>query len=200
MEHLIAQNNTQPYGVWMSNRLTKEDWVAAGFRALAETGPQALKAEALARRLKTTKGSFYHHFKDVPAYHAAMLALWQEKAFTGIVEGLADIPNAESKLRALAQIANDGAPDRFGGLLIEPAIRAWSLHDPNVAEAVVEIDGKRIDYTADLLEACGQPRALAVLFYGAFLGLDDLQARGRVDTGGALVALMDRILGPEPTR
>ncbi len=196
MEHLIAQNNTQPYGKGMSNRLTKEDWVATGFRALAETGPQALKAEALARRLKTTKGSFYHHFKDVPAYHAAMLSLWQDKAFTGIVEELADIPTAEGKLRALAEIANDGAPDRFGGLLIEPAIRAWSLHDAHVAKAVTDIDGKRIDYTADLLEACGQPRALSVLFYGAFLGLDDLQARGHDGTGGALTGLMDRILGP----
>ncbi|MEX3014966.1 TetR/AcrR family transcriptional regulator [Gymnodinialimonas hymeniacidonis] len=184
-----------------SQRLRKEDWVAAGFRALAETGPQALKAEALARRLKTTKGSFYHHFKDVPAYHAAMLALWQDKAFTGIVEALDDMPTAEGKLRALAQIANDGAPDRFGGLLIEPAIRAWSLHDPNVAGAVAEIDGKRIGYVADLLEACGHPRTLAVLFYGAFLGLDDLQARGHDGTGGALTHLIERILGPtHPTK
>ncbi|WP_224815205.1 TetR/AcrR family transcriptional regulator [Hasllibacter sp. MH4015] len=184
----------------MSNRLTPEDWIAAGFRALSETGPQALKAEALARRLKTTKGSFYHHFKDVPAYHAAMLALWQDKAFTGIVDGLADIPTPQARLRALARLANDGAPDRFGGLLIEPAIRAWSLHDANVADAVAGIDAKRIAYVGDLLEACGQPRRLAILFYGAFIGLDDLQARGCVGTAGALTALVEHILASPSNR
>jgi AcrR family transcriptional regulator len=179
-----------------SARLTQDDWIAAGFRALSETGPQALKAEALARRLKTTKGSFYHHFKDVPAFHAAMLALWQDQAFTAIVDGLAALPTAKAKLRALAELTNDGAPERFGGHLVEPAIRAWSLHDENVARAVARIDADRITYVEDLLEACGQPRSLGILFYGAYLGLDDLQARGRGDTAGALSALVDRLLGP----
>ena len=35
--------------------------------ALAETGPEALKAEPLAARLGVSKGSFYWHFRDVPA-------------------------------------------------------------------------------------------------------------------------------------
>lgn len=179
----------------MTNRLTPDDWIAAGFRALSEAGPEAVKAEALARRLKTSKGSFYHHFKDVPAFHAAMLTLWQDKAFTGIVAALDDLPTPEAKLRALAQIANDGAPDRFGGMLIEPAIRAWSLRDTRVAEAVAAIDNARITYVADLLEPLGHPRSAAMLFYGAFVGLDDLQARGTPETAGALTLLVDRLLG-----
>lgn len=178
----------------MTNRLTPDDWIAAGFRALAENGPEALKAEALARRLKSSKGSFYWHFKDVPTFHAAMLALWQDKAFTGIVTALKTDPTPEEKLRHLAQIANDGAPDRFGGLLIEPAIRAWSLRDAHVADAVAQIDAARIGYVADLLEAIGRPRSAAILFYGAFVGLDDLQARGHPDTAGALTLLVDQIL------
>ncbi|MEH6751885.1 MAG: TetR family transcriptional regulator, partial [Paracoccaceae bacterium] len=36
----------------------------AGLAALAEAGPVALKAEPMARRLGTTKGSFYWHFAD----------------------------------------------------------------------------------------------------------------------------------------
>ncbi|GAB5445698.1 TetR/AcrR family transcriptional regulator [Gymnodinialimonas sp.] len=178
----------------MTNRLTPDDWIAAGFRALAESGPEAVKAEPLARRLRSTKGSFYHHFKDVPAFHAAMLAMWQDKAFTGIVAALDDLPSPEAKLRHLAQIANDGAPDRFGGLLIEPAIRAWSLRDAEVARAVAAIDTARIDYVADLLEPLGHPRSAAMLFYGAFVGLDDLQARGMPETAGALSLLVARLL------
>ncbi len=37
-----------------SKRLTITDWQEAGFAALAATGPDALKAEPLARRLGTT--------------------------------------------------------------------------------------------------------------------------------------------------
>lgn len=178
----------------MTNRLTPDDWIAAGFRALAERGPEAVKAEALARQLKTSKGSFYWHFKDVPTFHAAMLTLWQDKAFAGIVTELETIPTPQEKLRQLARLANDGAPDRFGGMLVEPAIRAWSLRDARAAEAVAAIDAARIGYVADLLHAAGRPRSAAVMFYGAFVGLDDLQARGRPDTAGALSDLLERIL------
>lgn len=178
----------------MTNRLTPDDWIAAGFRALAEAGPDALKAEALARRLKTTKGSFYWHFKDVPTFHAAMLKLWQDKAFTDIVTALEAIPKPAEKLRQLAVITNDGAPDRFGGMLIEPAIRAWSLRDARAADAVAKIDAARIGYLADLFQAIGKPQSAAILFYGAYVGLDDLQARGRRDTAGALSDLLERLL------
>ena len=53
-------------------RLGPEDWVMAGFRALAADGPQAVRAETLARGLGATKGSFYWHFKDLAALHQAM--------------------------------------------------------------------------------------------------------------------------------
>ena len=59
-------------------RLTRPDWLLAGFQALAEAGPVALKAEPMARRLGTTKGSFYWHFADVPDFHRQMLSLWAE--------------------------------------------------------------------------------------------------------------------------
>ncbi len=44
-------------------RLTRSDWVLAGFRALLASGPDAIRVEALARDLRATKGSFYWHFK-----------------------------------------------------------------------------------------------------------------------------------------
>lgn len=178
----------------MTNRLTPDDWIAAGFQALAESGPEALKAEPLARRLVSSKGSFYWHFKDVPAFHSAMLDLWQDKAFTGIVAALDAFPTAEDKLRQLAQIASDGAPDRFGGLRIEPAIRAWSLRDARVAEAVTRIDSARIDYVAQLLQTLGKSRSDAVLFYSAYVGLHDLQARGQSGAAGTLSDLLDHLL------
>jgi len=190
----VAHDNTEPYGEAMTNRLSKDDWIIAGFHALSEIGPGALKAETLARRIKTTKGSFYWHFKDVPTFHAAMLDHWKEKAVSDIIATLAEIPDPVARLRRLASMASEAAPERYGGFAVEPAIRAWSLHDPNVAAGVAEVDRARIAYLADLLEACDRPPGLALMVYGAYVGLDDLASRGAPGTVEALSALVERIL------
>ena len=77
-----------------TKRLTKSDWLMTGFDAVAETGPDALKAEPLARRLGTTKGSFYWHFADVPAFHAALLAAWEVQATADMLAAVAEETHA----------------------------------------------------------------------------------------------------------
>ena len=178
----------------MTNRLSVEDWIAAGFRALAEVGPQALKAEPLARRLNTTKGSFYWHFKDVPTFQAHMLALWEQRAVTDIVNGLSVIETPQDRLRALVAVASDPAPEQFGGAAIEPAIRAWSLADKTVAKAVAAVNAGRIKYLAEQLRLSNRDARHAVLIYGAYVGLDDLAARGTEGTARALADLIEMIL------
>lgn len=85
--------------------LSREDWLLAGLRALASGGPEAIKAERLARGLGTTKGSFYWHFKDVPAFRAAMLDHWRNRALTSIIAEIENEQTPTSALRKLAQIA-----------------------------------------------------------------------------------------------
>ena len=89
----------------MAKRLSKDDWIKAGFKALTEAGPKALKAEPLARRLGTTKGSFYWHFDDVPAFQTAMMETWETRAYAEIVTLVEQQGTAVRKLRELAQIA-----------------------------------------------------------------------------------------------
>ena len=178
----------------MTNRLTKEDWIIEGFRALSELGSKALKAEVLARRMNSTKGSFYWHFKDVPSFHAAMLAHWREKAVSDIIDALSVIPEPQARFRRLATMASEAAPERYGGFAVEPAIRAWSLHDPLVAAGVAEVDRARMSYLSELLVFCDRPPELAVLVYGAYVGLDDLASRGTSGTVEALSDLVERIL------
>ena len=178
----------------MTERLTPEDWIAAGFRALAKSGSAGLKAEKLARDLGTTKGSFYWHFKDVPAFHDAMLGLWQSKAVTDIIESLAPIDPPEDRLRALVRVASTPTSDHFGGAPIEPAIRAWSLQNERVAEGVARVDTARIKYLEELLVVCGQPASRAVLVYGAYVGLDDLGAKSHPDAPSALSDLIELVL------
>jgi len=71
-----------------STRLSPEKWIDAGFAALIAHGPASLAAEPLARALGTTKGSFYWHFKDVPAYHAALVRDWHTNALSEVMQQL----------------------------------------------------------------------------------------------------------------
>jgi len=177
----------------MSKRLSPEDWIKAGFRALAERGPDALKAEPLARNLGSTKGSFYWHFKDLPDFHQAMLSLWRARAATDIINDLAAIPRPQDRLRALGQAAASPAPDAFGGPRVEPAIRAWALANPKVAQAVSDTDALRIGYLKDLLIECGAPPEDAWLIYATYLGLDQLAANG-TPAENIMATLIDIIL------
>ena len=176
-------------------RLTKEDWLAAGFRALAKDGPAALRAEALARGLGTTKGSFYWHFAGVPAFKAAMLALWQQKVASEIIEIVLAEPDPMQRLHVMAREAVRPPPDEFGGRATEPAMRAWALVDADVMAALVLLDQQRLAFLEQLLLGIGQEdAALAQVMYAAYLGLDDLSAKHGLDMAVGLERLMTLVL------
>ncbi|WP_299424977.1 TetR/AcrR family transcriptional regulator [uncultured Shimia sp.] len=179
----------------MAKRLSKDDWIKAGFLALTEAGPKALKAEPLARRLGTTKGSFYWHFDDVPTFQAAMMETWETRAYAEIVTLLEQQGTAVRKLRELAQIAAAGAPEDFGGMAFEPSIRAWAREDPDVARAVSQVDAKRMSYVQDLFDDIGltNPELTRVL-YAAFVGMEELSSHDGTANGPALGTLVDLIL------
>ncbi|WP_270731907.1 TetR/AcrR family transcriptional regulator [Shimia sp. Alg240-R146] len=179
----------------MSKRLNKEDWLKAGFRALTEAGVAALKAEPMARRLNTTKGSFYWHFADVPAFHDAMLHTWEARAYDDIVAQLETHETSVLKLRALGQIAVSGAPEEYGGMALEPAIRAWGRSDAAVSEAVARVDGLRMQYLAKLMQDIGlsNPELVRIL-YASFIGMEDLSSRDALENGAAMGTLVDLIL------
>lgn len=131
----------------VKEKLTPEAWIEAGLSQLAAEGPQALRAEPLARFLKTTKGSFYWHFKDVPAYHAALLAKWQTDCFANVMRLIEDEGPVSDRLRKFGEhVANDD---------IDSAIRAWSQSDPSVAQFVAQVDAERLKYISALLSSLG---------------------------------------------
>lgn len=177
------------------NRLSKDDWIAAGFRALSENGPAALKAEPLARGLGTTKGSFYWHFDDVPSFQSAMLSLWEQRAFHDITRLLDEEANPIKRLRALGDLAAQPAPEEFGGPAAEPAVRAWARENPIVQEAVDRVDAARMRYVEDLFKEMDitNPELTRVL-YATFIGMSELSLRDSVDNGPAMGTLVDLIL------
>src|SRR5690554_2132307 len=176
-------------------RLTRSDWLLAGFRALTEEGAAALKAEPMARRLGTTKGSFYWHFADVPDFHREMLAFWSETATSHIPDALADQPTAVARLRRLGQIIAGRGHPTLGDLPVEPAIRAWARENPLVADRLAGVDSARVKHLADLLSEVGITNPeMARIIYAAHIGMEDLSIRDGADNAGPMGSLVDLVL------
>lgn len=156
-------------------RLTAEDWLMAGFRALARFGPTALRAEALARDLGATKGSFYWHFADLPDYQKRLIAFWEERAFDGVIVHLDPDAPARTRLEQLCLLAVELRDPAYGGAALEPALRAWSLASTDVAQAVARMDARRRAYISALCREAGiDDPAAADTLYALAVGLEVL--------------------------
>jgi AcrR family transcriptional regulator len=152
----------------MADPLSAQDWVDQGIKALVKSGFTALKAEPLAKAMGVSRGSFYWHFKDIGAFHAAILARWREVAAEQIIANVEASSSHENPLPVLLRRTFGGKP------VLEVAVRAWALHDPVARAALQALDRRRLDYVADLFERSGLSpdvaRARAQIFYWAFLG------------------------------
>lgn len=152
----------------MSDQLSANDWVDAGLKALASRGFTALKAEPLAKALRVSRGSFYWHFADIAAFHAAILARWHEVAAEQIITNVEAASKDQDPLALLLRRV-------FGErLTLERAVRTWASVDPAARAAVQTIDRRRLSYVEGLLAQSGLPaepaRARAQILYWAFLG------------------------------
>lgn len=181
-------------------RLSREDWLFAGFRALCDGGPSALRAEAIARELGTTKGSFYWHFADVPAFRRDMLLLWQTRATTELIEALKPLDHdPAAQLYRLVDLMLESHSDMYGGFRAEPAIRHWGLVWPEAGEALRRVDMLRLAWLRERFERLGQDRDTATLnaanFYALVLGLEQLQLSGRASLRDGLTLFLDGVLG-----
>lgn len=169
----LATVNTVVYGELsqgrrMTDQLSAKDWLDQGLKTLARSGFTALKAEPLAKAMGVSRGSFYWHFADIGAFHAAILKHWREVAAEQIIANLEAASDHDNPLSLLVRQA-------FGGkLALENAVRSWAAHDPLARSAVQAIDRRRLSYVEHLLRASGlspgAARARAQILYWAFLG------------------------------
>jgi AcrR family transcriptional regulator len=157
-----------PQGTGMSDQLSASDWLDQGLKTLARDGFTALKAEPLAKAMGVSRGSFYWHFADIAAFHAAILARWHEVAAEQIIANVEAASKDENPLALLLRRV-------FGErLTLERAVRTWASVDPAARAAVQAIDRRRLSYVEGLLAKSGLSveiaRVRAQIFYWAFLG------------------------------
>src|SRR3954466_13987680 len=109
----------------MNDQLSREDWLNRGLKILAQNGFTALKADPMAKALGVSRGSFYWHFADIGAFHAAILKHWREVARRRIIANLEAASDNRDRLPLLLRQA-------FGrAVALESAVRPWAgVHQP----------------------------------------------------------------------
>ena len=122
----------------------------------------------MAKAMGVSRGSFYWHFADIAAFHAAILARWHEVAAEQII---ANVEAASKNENPLALLLRRVFGER---LMLERAVRTWASVDPAARAAVQAIDRRRLSYVEGLLAQSGLSaeiaRARAQILYWAFLG------------------------------
>jgi len=151
-----------------TRQLSAQDWIDQGLRTLARHGFTALKAEPLARAMGVSRGSFYWHFADLGAFHAAVLARWREVTAERIIADVEAARQHEDPAARLLQRVFGARPS------LEIAVRSWATQAPLARRAVQAIDRRRLGYVESLLAAQGLPaetaRDRAQILYWTYLG------------------------------
>jgi AcrR family transcriptional regulator len=165
----LAPVNTGVYGACvMADQLSAQDWLDHGLKVLATRGFSALKAEPLAKEMGVSRGSFYWHFADIAAFHAAILKHWREVAAEAII---ANVEAAAGDDEPLAVLLRRVFSEK---LALERAVRSWAISDGEARYAVMAIDRRRLDYVEGLIRARGVgpdiAQTRAQILYWAFLG------------------------------
>jgi AcrR family transcriptional regulator len=152
----------------MADQLSAKDWLDQGLKTLATSGFTALKAEPLAKAMGVSRGSFYWHFADIGAYHAAILKHWREVAAEQVIANLEAAADHDNPLALLLRRTFSSK------LALERAVRSWATVDPVARTAVQATDRRRLGYVERLFERSGLSsdvaRSRAQIFYWAFLG------------------------------
>jgi len=149
----------------MADQLSARDWLDQGLKALAKTGFTALKAEPLAKAMGVSRGSFYWHFADIAAFHAAILKHWREVAAEQVIAGL---EASAAEVDPLSLLLRRTFTSKQA---LEKAVRTWAAVDPKARAAA---------------------QALRPFFYLPFEHSEDLADQAR---GVALCEAMERETG-----
>ncbi|HEY2889695.1 MAG TPA: TetR/AcrR family transcriptional regulator [Dongiaceae bacterium] len=130
---------------------TAEDWIKTASRRLASAGSDALAIEPLAKAMGVTKGSFYWHFTDRPALLDAVIADWEARATSPLLERLRRSGREPSE--RLTALMHTVAAEGKGSL--DPAMRAWAHSEAKAAAAVGRVDSARLAYIAGEFRTLG---------------------------------------------
>jgi AcrR family transcriptional regulator len=176
-------------------RTPRGAWIDAALQALAAGGPEAVRVETLAASLGVSKGGFYWHFKNRQALLDEMLDTWEKAMVEDVIAQVESQPaDPRAKLQQLFELASTV------DFPVELALRDWSRRDDDVAERLLRVDNRRMEYLRSLFgQFCTDEddvEARSILVFSLFIGSYFIAARHAEKTRSEVLQLaIDRLLG-----
>lgn len=160
-----------------ATRTPRDRWIEEGLRALAAGGPDAVRVEALAKKLGVTKGGFYGYFADRDALLDAILDAWERESTDEVLERVErEGGDPKRKIQRAGVLTFSG--DRL--LPIDLAVRDWARRDKAVAKRLRRVDNRRMELLREMIGTfCADPEeveARSLLAFCMAIGVHFLAA------------------------
>ncbi len=175
-------------------QVRKEDWIQSGINQLRNEGPAAISGEKLARRLDVTRGSFYHHFRNMDDYIEQLLEAWERTHTLSVLTQVHDsAPDPAAEMAMLLEAAWNADVD------LEIAVRQWAFTNDRVRQRLEQVDATRLGHITQLYSTLiGSPdkgAKLAKIAYFGLLGrLHALPRPGREDLRALILEIQVLLL------
>lgn len=139
-------------------RGSREGWLETGYRALIDSGVDAVKIQPMARQLNLSRTSFYWFFEDREDLLTALVDGWEERTTTPLISATREY--AESQTEAMLNVLACFLSGEFDSRL-EFAVRSWALQDRGVAQRIEAADARRISALHSMLMGWGHSELAA---------------------------------------
>ncbi|MDR2334537.1 MAG: TetR/AcrR family transcriptional regulator [Burkholderiaceae bacterium] len=147
--------------------LSASDWIDAAWDAIGTHGMAGVRVEALATKMKVTKGSFYWHFKDRDALIDAVVQRWLE---------VFSIKTMESALKGGAA-ADERLWQLFERVVKElstahsAVLRLWARNSPKLMTVLHAEHEKRMGFVSRAFRELGFDERESLLRADMYLSL-----------------------------
>lgn len=150
----------------------KNNWYTLAIGILENDGFAKITIDNLCLSLQVTKGSFYHHFKNMDGYTNALMQYWLEENTLSFIGKAEQGKTAAEKYKILNELSV------FASHKSEQSIRAWSYSNAIVKQYVDEVDKIRLNYLIKIrTEGGANPSTLrheAMIDYATLIGIQQL--------------------------
>ena len=123
-------------------RLSRQSWLDTACQALIEEGTAGVEINKLAKRLGSSRSSFYWFFKDRAELLEALLAFWRQTG-TVLFENILQLPGRSGMDKYLA-VTRLWIDEKEYQPKWDSAIRDWARTSEAVRKVVHDVDQKRI--------------------------------------------------------
>lgn len=153
-------------------KIEKNDWFSTALSIMEREGFSKITIENLCSRLKVTKGSFYHHFKNMDDYIEAFMKYWLNDSTMNLIKETERIENINQRQEVIRKLAIE-RPQKYGQI-----IRAWSYSNDIVKKYLQEADATKLEYLITLRIANGTDKEnakyISMIEYALLVGIQQL--------------------------